>query len=52
MIIDYFNKTKIKSDSIIILKEEKLNILETILKRLGHIGITCIFFEIKKVFLE
>ena len=53
MIINYFNKTKIKSDSIIILKKEKLNILETLHKGLGHIGITRLFFEIvKKVFLE
>lgn len=46
MIIDYFNKTKIKSDSIIILKKEKLNILETLHKGLGHIGIIDLFFEI------
>ena len=48
MITDYFNKTKIKSDSIIILKEEKLNILETLHKGLGHIGITRYFFKIAK----
>ncbi len=46
MIIDYFNKTKIKSGSINILKEEKLNILETLHKGLGHIGIIDLFFEI------
>ncbi len=48
MITDYFHKAKIKSDSIIILKEEKLNILEALHKRLGHIGITLLFFEIEK----
>ena len=48
MIIDYFNKTKIRSDSIIILKEEKLNILEALHKGLVHIGITRLFFEIEK----
>ena len=48
MITDYFNKTKIKSDSIIILKAKILNILETLHKGLGHIGIIRLFFEIEK----
>ena len=48
MITDYFNNTKIKSDMIIILKDEKLNISETLHKGLGHIGITRFFIEIEK----
>ena len=38
-IIDCFNKAKKEINSIIILKEEKLNLIETIHKGLGHIGI-------------
>ena len=41
---------KYKSVSNIILKEEKLNILETLHKGLGHIDITRLFFEKKSFY--